>query len=97
MLMLPWVSHGIAWHLRYSQDRRLGGVGPGRSECCPAAESPCAQWHSGPLQQGLQDKGTEAEPADVSQNSPAWTELGVTRCAGESGEEGVLPRQGEPS
>lgn len=50
-----------------------------------------------PSSRAFRDKGTGAEPADVSQNSPAWTELGVTRCAGESGEEGVLPRQGEPS
>lgn len=50
-----------------------------------------------PSTRPFRDKGTGAEPADISQNSPAWTELGVTRCAGESGEEGVLPRQPEPS
>lgn len=47
-----------------------------------------------PSTRAFRDKGTGAEPADVSQNSPAQTELGVTRCAGE---EEVLPRQEEPS
>lgn len=47
-----------------------------------------------PSTRAFRDKGTGAEPADVSQNSPAWTELGVTGC---SGEEGLLPRQGDPS
>lgn len=47
-----------------------------------------------PSTRSFRDKGTGAEPADVSQNSPAWTELGVTRCAGKKG---VLPTQGEPT